>query len=159
MIFIQIIVFSSCTTAQIPKDFDLELVPHIVSVQDITFSFDTNGEIINFSEEAIEAFLIGNLSEINDMVLDAYDIVLDEEEFLNMHKKYPLMTVFKPTDHYMRKWYSWISEDIADFRSKITIYDSLGSVRVAVDIHKGGSREFPEYFISLPIEFNLPIKR
>jgi hypothetical protein len=151
-------VFSSCTTAQIPKDLEFKLIPHIVAVQDITFSFDTNGEVINFSEEFIEAFLIENLSKIKDMVLYSHDIVLDEEEFLSLYKKNPLSTVFKPTDRYMRKLYSWISEDVADFRSKITIYDSLGNVRVAVDIYKGGSREFPEDFISLPIEFNLPIK-
>jgi hypothetical protein len=145
---------SSCMSVEIPKDLDLSLEPRTVPVQDITFSFDSGGELINSSEKIIEVFLAEHLSEITGMVVTKYGITLDEEEFFTTYKKSP-QDAFKPSDHYMKQWFSWTSKGLADFRSKITIYDSAGILYAAVDINKGGSREFPAYSASLPIDFKL----
>jgi hypothetical protein len=147
--------FSSCKSVEIPKDLDLNLEPHTVPVQDITFSFDTGGELKNSSKEIIETFLAEHLSEINSIVLTKYNIVLDEEEFFKAYTSSPSLDIFKPGDHYMKEWFSWVSKGLADFRSKITIYDSAGTLYAAVDVYKGGSREFPESSVNLPIEFKI----
>jgi hypothetical protein len=146
---------SSCkTTASLAKDLDLNLVPQKVSVQDITFSFDIDGEIIKLADTFIESFLRQYLESISNYISAQHNIILDEAEFLSICKEYQLSTIFKPSDHYMRKWYSWTSKKMDDLRVKITIYDSLEDVNVSVDIYKGGSREYPEYLISLPVKLN-----
>jgi hypothetical protein len=147
---------SSCrTTAQISKELDLGSVPQIVSVQDITFNLDIDGEIIKSADKFIEMFLKEHFNKIGGGILTKYNIVLDEKEFLSAYKELQVSNVFEQSDHYLRKWYSWASKKVNDFRAVIIIYDSSGSINVSVDICKGGSREFPEYSIGLPIEINL----
>jgi hypothetical protein len=146
---------SSCATkASLSKDFDLNLVPQNVSVQDITFSFDIDGVIIKSADTFIETFLAQYLTNISNYISVEYNIILDEGEFLNIYKESQISTIFKPSDHYMRKWYSWNSKNIDEVRAKINIYDSLENINVSVDIYKGGSREYPEYLITLPVKFN-----
>jgi hypothetical protein len=102
----------------------------------------------------MESFLTQYLKSISNYISTEYNIILDEEEFLSVYKESQVSTIFKPSDHYMRKWYSWTAKKIDDVRAKINIYDSLENVNVSVDVYKGGSREYPEYLITLPVKLS-----
>jgi hypothetical protein len=156
-LFILIIVVLSCETLKIPENLDIEAIPQKVSVQEIRFSFDIEGKIINSAEQIIEEYCKKYLSEINNIVLSEYNIILDEEDFTNEYEKNKLSTIFEESDHYMKKRYSWHSRNVDEFRAIIIFYDSLEEMHATVDIHKGGSREFPEYYKSLPLNINTTI--
>jgi hypothetical protein len=148
-------ILSCKTVAQISKELDLRSVPQIVPVQNITFNFDSDGEIINSADKFIEVFLQEHFKKISNSILTEYNIVLDEKEFLSSYEESQALNIFEQSDHYLRKWYSWGSKKIEDFRAVITIYDSSGNINVNVEICRGGTREFPEYLIGLPIEINI----
>jgi hypothetical protein len=59
----------------------------------------------------------------------------------------------------MKKWYSWNSKKVDEIRAVIIIYDSLEEMHATVDVHKGGSREFPKYYKNLSFDINIIIEK